>query len=112
MARRPILASWQLSENYIVERDCYRIGVLRISNDADALHIRDLQLVPEARGAGGGTFLLETVHAWARRRRLRILRLRVFTDNPATRLYARLGYQNVGGQLVDFGIIKQMERLA
>ncbi|WP_323073681.1 GNAT family N-acetyltransferase [Mycetohabitans endofungorum] len=105
------LASWQLSENYIVERDRQRIGVLGISSEGDTPHIRDLQLAPEARGAGGGTFLLETVHAWARQRCLRILRLRVFTENHATRLYARLRYQNVGGPLADFGMIKQMERI-
>lgn len=58
------------------------------------------------------TFLLETVHAWACRRRLRILRLRVFTENPATRLYVRLRYQNVGRPLADFGMVKQMERIA
>lgn len=50
------LASWQLSENYIVERDRQRIGVLRISSEGDALHIRDLQLAPEARGACGARF--------------------------------------------------------
>jgi GNAT superfamily N-acetyltransferase len=106
------LASWRLSENYIVERDRVPIGVLRISDEGDALHIRDVQLAPAFRGAGGGTFLLETVRAWARRRRLRVLRLRVFTDNPAARLYERLGYRTVGGRLAEFGMIKQMERAA
>ncbi|WP_422393289.1 acetyltransferase [Mycetohabitans rhizoxinica] len=86
--------------------------MLHISNEEDALHIRDLQLASEVGGAGGGTFLLETVHAWARRRCLRILRLHVFADNPVTRLDARRGYQDVGGQLADFGMIKQMERVA
>lgn len=32
------LAGWQLSENCIVERNGQRIGVLRISNEGDALH--------------------------------------------------------------------------
>lgn len=38
------------------ERDRQRIGVLHISSEGDALHIRDLQLAPEARGAGGARF--------------------------------------------------------
>jgi GNAT superfamily N-acetyltransferase len=104
------LASWRLSENFIVERDQVPIGVLRISDDGDALHIRDVQLAPTVRGEGCGTFLLETVRRWAQSRRRPMLRLRVFTDNPAARLYVRLGYKTVGGRLAEFGMIKQMER--
>jgi GNAT superfamily N-acetyltransferase len=44
------------------------------------------------RGEGIGTALMEAIHARAREQGLRQLSLGVDHDNPARRLYARLGY--------------------
>ncbi|WP_116135997.1 GNAT family N-acetyltransferase [Trinickia diaoshuihuensis] len=104
------LASWQESENFILEIDNEPIGVLRLTEEGDSLHIRDVQIAEGHRGVGAGTFLLETSHRWARERGLRELQLRVFVDNPAARLYLRMGYRVAGPRLAQLGAIRHMTR--
>lgn len=51
----------------------------------------------EARGKGVGSALLDAAEHVARRRRCKVLRLEVRTDNDAAiRLYERLGYVRIG----------------
>jgi [ribosomal protein S18]-alanine N-acetyltransferase len=53
--------------------------------------------LPEARGKGVGTALIEATEAAARQRRCQALRLEVRTDNEAAiSLYERLGYRRIG----------------
>lgn len=53
--------------------------------------------LPEARGKGVGTALIEAAETAAQRRRCQVLRLEVRTDNDgAIRLYEQLGYHRVG----------------
>lgn len=53
--------------------------------------------LPEARGKGVGTALIEGAETAARQRRCLALRLEVRTDNDsAIRLYERLGYHRLG----------------
>lgn len=53
--------------------------------------------LPEARGKGVGTALIDAAEDAARRRRCQSLRLEVRTDNQnAIRLYERLGYRRLG----------------
>jgi GNAT superfamily N-acetyltransferase len=103
------LASWKLSENYIVQWADFPIGVLRIDNEGDALHVRDIHVVASYRGRGVGAYILGTAHGIARARRLRACRLRVFVDNPAQRLYGRLGYVALDAKPGPDGI-RRMER--
>ncbi len=104
------LASWHESENFILELDHEPIGLLRLTEEDDSLHIRDVQIAAGHRGQGAGTFLLETSHRWARERGLRELQLRVFVDNPAARLYLRMGYRLAGPRLAQLGAIRHMVR--
>ncbi|HTH76586.1 MAG TPA: GNAT family N-acetyltransferase [Trinickia sp.] len=104
------LASWQESENFILEAEGEPIGLLRLTEEGDSLHIRDVQIAEGYRGHGAGTFLLETSHTWARERGLRELQLRVFVDNPAARLYLRMGYRVAGPRLAQLGAIRHMTR--
>ncbi|RUL75338.1 GNAT family N-acetyltransferase [Dyella choica] len=53
--------------------------------------------LPEARGKGVGTALIEAAESAARQRRCQSLRLEVRVDNEsAVRLYERLGYRRAG----------------
>lgn len=104
------LASWRESENFILEVDGEAIGVLRLTEEGDSLHIRDVQIAAGHRRHGAGTYLLETSHRWARERGLRETQLRVFVDNPAARLYLRMGYRLAGPRLAQLGAIRHMAR--
>ena len=54
-----------------------------------------IAVVPEARGRGVGTLLLERLVSDARDRGFRALSLSVEEDNPAVRLYERAGFSRV-----------------
>jgi GNAT superfamily N-acetyltransferase len=86
------------------------IGVLRITQEGDSLHIRDVQIAEGYRRLGAGTYLLDMAHQWARERGLRELQLRVFVDNPAARLYQRKGYKLAGPRLAQLGAIRHLAR--
>ncbi|WP_321809242.1 MULTISPECIES: GNAT family N-acetyltransferase [unclassified Burkholderia] len=103
-------ASWRESENFILEADGERIGVLRVTEEGDSLHIRDVQIAAGHRGQGAGTYMLDMSHRWARARGLHELQLRVFVDNPAARLYLRMGYRVTGPRLAQLGSIRHMVR--
>ncbi|MBU9191646.1 GNAT family N-acetyltransferase [Burkholderia gladioli] len=103
--------SWCESENFILERDGERVGVMRITEEGDSLHIRDVQIRDGHRGLGAGSYLLDTAHRWAQARGLRETQLRVFVDNPAAKLYLRMGYRLAGPRLAQFGSIRHMVRL-
>jgi len=103
-------ASWRESENFILEADGERIGVLRVTEEGDSLHIRDVQIAAGHRGQGAGTYMLDMSLRWARARGLHELQLRVFVDNPAARLYQRMGYRVTGPRLAQLGSIRHMVR--
>ena len=65
-------------------------------------------VVPSARGRGVGTALLQRLVADARGQHLPALSLSVEADNPARRLYERLGFVPVG----EDGAITMLLRLA
>jgi len=102
------LASWNESENYILEWAEIAIGVLRLDVEGDALHVRDIHIISTHRNLGAGSFMLKRAHQFAQIRGLKKLRLRVFVDNPAAGLYRRHGYRVVGEER-HFGPILRME---
>lgn len=102
--------SWRESDNFILELDGERIGLLRVTIEDDSLHIRDVQIVDGYRGHGAGTYLLMVSHRWAETRGLRETQLRVFVDNPAARLYQRMGYRLAGSRLAQLGAIRHLVR--
>ncbi len=104
------LASWRESENYVLDIDDHPAGVLRITVEGDSLHIRDVQIAEGYRRRGAGTYMLDLAHQWARERGLRELQLRVFVDNPAARLYQRMGYRLAGPRLAQLGAIRHLAR--
>lgn len=85
-------ASWASFDNRVIESGGVPVGVLRLHELPEALEIRDLQLLPAHRGRGLGAWAVRQAFRRAAERGKPELRLRVFPDNPARRLYERLGF--------------------
>ncbi|WP_060513509.1 GNAT family N-acetyltransferase [Pseudomonas sp. NBRC 111124] len=88
--------AWSWREQWLVMEGEAVLGFCSLSQDRQALFIRELHLVPEQRGRGVGSQVLETLAEWAAQRRLPLLRLMVFKSNPARRLYLRHGFVEMG----------------
>lgn len=80
------------------------LGRLYVHRGAEAWVILDIALLPRYRGGGVGTHLMEQVIAEADRAG-RPVQIHVERQNPARRLYERLGFR----QLEDQGVYLLME---
>lgn len=89
-------AEWPLRESYLICRERSLIGFLGITVEKNYLYLRDLQLIEAHRGEGVGTWAMAGIAQMAVERGCNRIRLKVFKSNPATALYRRLGYANVG----------------
>ncbi|WP_194791156.1 GNAT family N-acetyltransferase [Pseudomonas sp. UFMG81] len=88
--------AWGWREQWLVVEEGEVLGFCSLSQDRQALFIRELHLLPEHRGRGVGGRVLEALAGWTVQRRLPLLRLMVFSSNPARRLYLRHGFVEVG----------------
>ncbi|MEZ1314801.1 GNAT family N-acetyltransferase [Pseudomonas fluorescens] len=88
--------AWAGRDNRLIVRDDVRLGFVSLSRDGRALYIRELQIIETCRGQGAGTWAIDQVLALARQERRPALRLTVFENNPAKRLYERKGLRVVG----------------
>lgn len=79
------------AEYKIIERAGVAMGRLSVEDRGDHLLIMDIALLPEYRGSGIGTFLIQELKQEAVRLNLPLV-LRVEFFNPAVRLYQRLGF--------------------
>jgi [ribosomal protein S18]-alanine N-acetyltransferase len=66
-----------------------------------AMHLFALEVATERRGKGIGSAIITYVIEEAKRRGCRRVYLEVRTDNPARRLYHRLGFRRVGQAFVN-----------
>lgn len=78
----------------IIERDGVAAGRLLVLREDEKIHVIDISLLPEHRGAGLGTRLLKELQEEARPAG-KTLSIHVEQFNPARRLYERLGFQQV-----------------
>ncbi|MDR6711746.1 GNAT superfamily N-acetyltransferase [Pseudomonas hunanensis] len=88
--------AWHWREQWLIVEDQATVGFCSLSQDRQALFIRELHLLPEHRGRGVGSWVLETLAGWAVQRKLPLLRLMVFNNNPARQLYLRHGFVEMG----------------
>jgi GNAT superfamily N-acetyltransferase len=91
--RRRYESSWAQFENFVIVAEGERVGALRLFELPTALEIRDLQVAPGRTGVGIGRWAIAQAETAARSRGLPELRLRVFVDNAALRLYERVGFR-------------------
>lgn len=88
--------AWEGRDNRLICQGSAVLGFVSLSRDARALYIRELHVVQAFRGRGAGAWAIEQARAMACSERRALLRLTVFKDNPAQRLYRRLGLEVVG----------------
>lgn len=88
--------AWGWREQWLVTQGDTVLGFCSLSQDRQALFIRELHLLPAHRGRGVGAWVLETLAQWCRQRQLGLLRLMVFRSNPARGLYQRHGFVEMG----------------
>ncbi|MCA1714530.1 MAG: GNAT family N-acetyltransferase [Gammaproteobacteria bacterium] len=101
-------ASWVQFENHVISADGIPVGTLRLLEVDGALEIRDLQVLPSHHGQGIGKWAIDQAKIQAAERGMAALRLRVFPDNPAQRLYSRHGFQVVA---TDNGVVHMVHAL-
>lgn len=78
----------------VIEIESRPAGRLYLDRNDTELHLIDIALLPECRGRAVGTQLIRDLMAEAAAKRLPI-RLYVEQDNPARRLYQRLGFAEI-----------------
>ena len=103
---RHYLSTYHGASFSLVERHGQPIGRLYLHERDGEVRIVDIALLPAARGQGIGTALLDEVLASAQARGQRVT-IHVEHDNPARRLYERLGFREVESR----GFHVFMERL-
>ena len=87
------LRSWAEFENLVIQLDGQDIGLLRLTPEQQGLGLRDLQVLPSHQNRGIGSWAVRQAKSIAASRGFQRLQLRVYEDNPAKRLYARMGFQ-------------------
>jgi GNAT superfamily N-acetyltransferase len=85
-------ANYPNAQFQIVEVDGRPVGRLYVDRWADQVRIMDIALLPDQRGRGVGTQLLEQILAEGRTLSLPVT-IHVERLNPALRLYERLGFR-------------------
>jgi ribosomal protein S18 acetylase RimI-like enzyme len=88
----------------IILRDGEPIGRLFVARKDGGLRLVDISILPEHRSAGSGAALIRGLQEEAEREGIP-LRLQVMKNNPALRLYERLGFKVIE----DAGAYFQME---
>lgn len=79
----------------VIERAGDPVGRLYVDRREDEIRLVDIALLPESRGNGLGTAILKRVLEEGRRKGLPV-RIHVERENPARRLYERLGFREGG----------------
>src|SRR3990170_437649 len=90
-------------ELFVAERDGALVGTVSTAElqRPSAIHLFALEVAGERRNEGIGTEIVRWVLDEARRRGRGRVFLEVRTDNPARRLYHRLGFRRVGPDFVN-----------
>ena len=91
-------------ELLVAEQHGAYVGTVSIGESESppaSLHLFALEVAPERRGQGIGGSIVSYVVDEARRRKRRAVYLEVRVDNPARRLYHRLGFRRTGGDFVN-----------
>ncbi|MCK8086993.1 MULTISPECIES: GNAT family N-acetyltransferase [Vibrio] len=86
------LRSWDELDNYEIYVGDSRIGVVRFSYASGTTFLRDLQILADYQGRGFGSKCLDLAIEHANNQASTQLVLRVFSENPAIKLYQSKGF--------------------
>ncbi len=87
--------TWPSAQERVIRRGEERIGRVLLDLGSRHWHLVDITLLPRYRGAGRGTRVLRSLLAEAAAAGCDV-QLEVRLDNPARRLYTRLGFRTMG----------------
>ena len=87
------LASWSQFENFVIQLETQDVGLLRLASEQNGLGLRDLQILPTHQNNGIGSWAVRKAQELAAERGFHRLQLRVYEENPAKRMYSRLGFK-------------------
>ena len=82
------------AEFHMVMKNNKPIGRLYVDQRKDEIRLIDIALMPEYRGEGIGSKLIKQVLRQARNQS-KAVRIHVETNNPAIRMYRRLGFKQI-----------------
>lgn len=85
-------SSWDEFENLAIVHGSQCCGFIRLLPEGGALAIRDVQVTPEFQRKGIGSWAIAQVKQMASARGYGAVQLRVYPENPAMALYAKLGF--------------------
>ncbi|MBR0689074.1 GNAT family N-acetyltransferase [Bradyrhizobium manausense] len=92
---------WKLSEVRIVAVDGREVGWLQVQESPTDVHLLQFFIAPDQQGSGIGTEVLRSLLPTWRAMAKPVL-LTVLKNNPARRLYERLGFSVVGDSGVKY----------
>ena len=95
------------AEFQIILLDENPVGRFYVNRTGDEIRIVDIALLPEFRGKGIGSTLLNQVLTEGKQKKLPV-RIHVQQSNPAFHLYQRLGFQKIN----ETGVYFLMERIS
>lgn len=95
--KRDYESRYPTEDHCIIELKHERVGRLWSVRTEHEMRLVDIALLPEHRGTGMGTMLVRALQVEAAVAR-KPVRLHVVRDNPALRLYQRLGFVPSGGE--------------
>ena len=90
-------------ETTIVLVDSCDVGYFSLKDTAEYLYLSNIQLSPAVQGQGIGSLVMKEILKDATKE----VRLTTFSDNPAKRLYKRLGFEVCGRDGETVYMIKQ-----
>ncbi len=97
------------SDSHIILYQNVAIGLLKLGQFPDKIHLRQFQLLPEYHGLGIGSRVLELIQRKAQERQLSIT-LNVLIDNPAKQLYLRHGFNVNSANALEFQMHWQCQK--
>ncbi len=94
-------AEFRLDAASIIEIDGRSVGLVKVLQDTTTWTIEQFQITSAHQGGGLGTMVLRALIAESRAAGA-LLRLSVLKQNPAARLYARLGFRTLDESAVSY----------